>query len=614
MSDRSRQQRRQQPVGFGRRGMPTEKPKDFKGSMRKLISYLGLEKPIIALTMLIAVTATVLSVFAPRILGDATNEIVTGLIAMEEGLGAIDFTRIGEIMLIMIALHVGNITLNYIQGFIMAGVSMRLTYRLRTQISNKIHKLPFKFFDKTPHGDVLSRITNDVDTLSNTLSNSLASMLQSVTAVLGIIVMMLLISPWMTLAAMLILPFSGIAISIIVKKSQKYFKMQQEVLGKLNGHIEEMFTSHPIVKSFGGEKDSVEKFSVHNEDLYNAGWKANFLSGITMPIVGFIANIGYVVIVVLGGALAVGGRILIGDIQAFIQYTRQFSFPVAQLGGIAATLQQTAAAAERVFNFLGEEEESPEHNNPVDSEKAEGKIVFENVNFGYDPDVPVIKGFSANVKPGQKIAIVGHTGAGKTTIVKLLMRFYDVSSGTISLEGHNIQNYTRDGLRKHFGMVLQDTWLFNGTINENIRYGRLNATDDEVKQASRAAQSHSFIRAFPDSYNMTINEEADNISEGQKQLLTIARTILADPDILILDEATSNVDTRTEVLIQKAMDNLMKGRTSFVIAHRLSTIRSADLILVMENGDIVEQGSHKELLKQNGVYTKLYNSQFDVVG
>jgi len=485
-------------------------------------------------------------------------------------------------------------------------------YKLRTEISNKIHKLPLKYFDKTPHGDVLSRITNDVDTLSNTLSQGMGQFLMSAVQVLGIAIMMLTISPILTLIAMLLLPLSGVFVGFIVKKSQKYFRMQQETLGKLNGHIEEMFTNHAIVKSFGGEKASVEAFDVHNGDLYNAGWRANFLSGLMWPIIAFIGNITYVAIVVIGGAFAINGRITIGGIQAFISYTRQFGQPVAQLGGVASVLQQTAAAAERVFAFLAEEEEPVDSLEPVINDNVKGHVNFENVQFSYEPDVPVIRNFNAKVKPGQKIAIVGHTGAGKTTIVKLLMRFYDVNSGCISVDGANIQAYTRDGLRSHFGMVLQDTWLFNGTIEENIRYGKLDASEEDVKQAARAAQAHHFIRTLPDGYNMQINEEADNISTGQKQLLTIARTILSNPNILILDEATSNVDTRTEVLIQRAMDNLMKGRTSFVIAHRLSTIRSADLILVMESGDIVEQGTHESLLAQDGVYTNLYNSQFDI--
>lgn len=604
-------------VGFGRRpgvGMPVEKAKDFCGAMRQLFKYLGAEKFTIGLTAIIAVAATVLGVLAPFMLGGATDEIFNGLMLMRQGEGGIDFSAVGIIMLQMIALHSTNIILNYVQGYIMASVSMRITYKLRTQLSEKIFRLPFKFFDKSSHGDVLSRITNDVDTLSNTLSSGLSQALMSAVQVLGIIIMMFTISPILTLVAMLILPLSGICLGIIVKKSQKYFKSQQESLGKLNGHIEEMFTNHAIVKSFSGEKVSVESFDVHNKELYHAGWKANFLSGMMMPTIGFISTLGYVVIVVIGGALTLNGRMTVGGIQAFIQYTRQFGYSVAQLAGVASVFQQTAAAAERTFAFLAEEEESPEPESPVVKENFHGRVEFKNVCFGYEPETPVIRDFNATVQPGQKVAIVGHTGAGKTTIVKLLMRFYDVNYGKISVDGTDISEYSRDGLRSHFGMVLQDTWLFNGTIAENIRYGKLNASDTDMKKAAQAAQAHYFIRTFPDSYQMQINEEANNISAGQKQLLAIARTILADSDIIILDEATSNVDTRTEVQIQRAMDNLMKGRTCFIIAHRLSTIRSADLILVMHKGDIVEQGNHETLLAKNGVYAKLYASQFDVLG
>ena len=614
MADKKRESRQQQSgPGFRRLGMPVDKPKDFKGSLTKLLRYIGAERKIIFLTSIVAVASTVLGVLAPRVLGEATDEIFGGLVLMTAGIGGINFTVIRNIMFIMIGLHGMNMLFNFIQGYIMAGVSMRITYKLRFELSEKIHKLPLKYFDKNAHGDVLSRITNDVDTLSNTLSQGLSQFLMSLTAVLGIVIMMLTISPLLTLAAMIILPLSVITIGFIVKRSQKYFKIQQETLGKLNGHIEEMFTNHVIVKSFNGEAASVETFDTHNKELYGAGWKANFLSGLMMPIIGFIANIGYVVIVVIGGILAIGGTVSIGGIQAFIQYTRQFGQPVSQLAGVASMFQSTAAAAERVFKFLEEEEETPEHHTPAKLDKLAGNVVFDKINFGYDPDVPVIKDFAAKVNPGEKIAIVGHTGAGKTTIVKLLMRFYDLESGRILVDGVDSRHFTRQDLRSYFGMVLQDTWLFNGTVADNIRYGNLTATEEEVINAAKAAQAHHFIRALPDGYNMIINEEADNISAGQKQLLTIARTILANPDILILDEATSNVDTRTEVLIQRAMDGLMQGRTSFVIAHRLSTIRSADLILVMENGDIVEQGNHDALLAKQGVYTRLYNSQFDVV-
>ncbi|MCL2364748.1 MAG: ABC transporter ATP-binding protein/permease [Defluviitaleaceae bacterium] len=592
----------------GRPGMHSgEKAKDFKGSMRQLVKYLSAEKLIMALVLFVAMAATVLGVFGPRILGMATDEIFYGFTA------GINFTRVRNILLIFGGIQLINIIFNYVQGFIMAGVGARITYRLRTQISNKIHRLPFQYFDKTPHGDVLSRITNDVDTLSNTLSGGLSSMVTSITAVLGIVVMMLTISPILTLVAIAILPLSGIIVGFIVKKSQKYFKQQAENLGNLNGHIEEMFTSHTVVKAFNGEEASAAAFDEHNQKLYAAGWKANFLSGIMWPIIAFIGNVGYAAVVVVGGIMALSRGLSVGSIQAFIQYTRQFGQPMAQLSGVAGMLQQTAAAAERVFKFLNEDEEAPETAKPVVHEKVDGSVVFDSVNFGYDTDVPVIKNFTAQIKPGQKIAIVGKTGAGKTTIVKLLMRFYDVNTGTITVDGTPLADYTRDGLRGHFGMVLQDTWLFSGTIADNIRYGKLDATDEEIRTAARAAQAHHFIRALPDGYDMVINEEADNISAGQKQLLTIARTLLADPNILILDEATSNVDTRTEVLIQRAMENLMQGRTCFVIAHRLSTIRSANMILVMQEGDIVEQGNHEELLARGGVYTTLYNSQFDVV-
>ncbi|MCL2605081.1 MAG: ABC transporter ATP-binding protein/permease [Defluviitaleaceae bacterium] len=611
MPDKKQENQRPRQGGgggpWGRRGVPTEKAKDFKGSMRRLIAYLGAEKTAITMIISMAVASTVLAVSGPLILGKATDTIFAGFVT------SIDFQRLGTILGIYAAIQIVNITFNYFQGFVMAGVSTRITYKLRNELSGKIHRLPLRYFDKTPHGDVLSRITNDVDTISNTLSSGLVSMISSATAVLGIIVMMLTISPLLTLVAITILPMSGVIVGIIVKISQKYFKQQAENLGKLNGHIEEMFTSHAIVKSFNGEDASAAAFDEHNQRLYRAGWKANFLSGIMWPIIAFVGNLGYVAVVVIGGMMAVQGRISIGNIQAFIQYTRQFGQPMAQLSGVAGMLQQTAAAAERVFVFLSEEEEPPDADMPVVRDKTQGHIKFERVHFAYEPDKPVIKDFSAEIKPGQKIAIVGHTGAGKTTIVKLLMRFYDVNQGKITLDNTNINSYTRDSLRRHFGMVLQDTWLFNGTIEENIRYGRLDAASDDIKKSAKAAQAHHFIRALPDGYRMMINEEADNISAGQKQLLTIARTILADPDILILDEATSNVDTRTEVLIQQAMDNLMQGRTCFVIAHRLSTIRSADLILVMREGDIVEQGNHKELLAADGVYTALYNSQFDVV-
>jgi len=597
--------------GPGRFGVP-DKPQNFGRAMRKLLNYIGAYKLLIAFVMLMAMVGTALGLFIPMQLGMATDEIFRGLVALADGTGGIDFEIIGGIMLTVIGLFAASIVFEYVQGFIMSGVSMRIMYRLRKELSEKIHRMPLHYFDKNPPGDVLSRIANDTDTLSNTLNQGMIGIVTSLTAVVGIVIMMLTISPVLTLVTMLTLPLSFGCMTFIVKKSQKFFASQQASLGKLNGHIEEMLSNHEVVKAFNGEKASVEKFDEFNNELYNSNWKANFLSGLMMPITQFIGNIGYVAMVIAGGAMALAGTMTIGGIQAFIQYNRQFMRPIGQLAGVAATMQQTAAAAERVFNFLAEPEESAEAANPVKLEKAQGHVSFDNITFGYNPKEPVIRNFNANVQPGQKIAIVGHTGAGKTTIVKLLMRFYDVDEGAISVDGSDIRQYTREDLRSMFGMVLQDTWLFNGTIADNIRYGNLAASDDEVRKAARAAQAHHFIRAFPEGYEMMINEEADNISAGQKQLLTIARTILADPQVLILDEATSNVDTRTEVLIQKAMDNLMLGRTSFVIAHRLSTIRSADMILVMEKGDIVEQGSHEELLAKGGVYTALYNSQFDV--
>ena len=597
-------------MGGIRRGQSLGKPEksqNFGLAMKQLINYLGSHKWVILLVFLLSIISTILGVLTPRLLGTATDEIFTGM--MGDG---INIHAIGMIMLQLIALHAFAIAFNFVQGYIMAGVSMRIMYRLRNELSQKIHRLPLDYFDKNPPGDVLSRIANDTDTLSNTLNQGFVQLVTSVTAVIGIIVMMLTISPWLTLISMLTLPLSFGAMTFMVKKSQKFFAAQQANLGKLNGHIEEMFSNHIVVKSFNGETASVEAFDIHNEELYHTNWKANFLSGLMMPITFFISNLGYVAVVMAGGALALAGNMTIGGIQAFIMYNRQFGQPVAQLAGVAATLQQTAAAAERVFAFLAQEEESPEHQDPIVKATVEGNINFDNITFGYDADTPVIRNFNATVKPGQKIAIVGHTGAGKTTIVKLLMRFYDVDAGSINLDSEDIRTYTRGGLRSHFGMVLQDTWLFNGSIKDNIRYGKLDATDREIRQAAKAAQADHFIRALPEGYDMMINEEADNISAGQKQLLTIARTILSDPQILILDEATSNVDTRTEVMIQKAMDTLMENRTSFVIAHRLSTIRSADMILVMENGDIVEQGNHEELLEHGGVYKALYNSQFDV--
>jgi ATP-binding cassette subfamily B protein len=544
-------------------------------------------------------------------MGDATDELFSGLMRRVSGSGDVDFTRIGTILLQLVGLYVISIVFSYAQGFVMTGVSNKLTYRLRSDISEKIHRLPLRYFDTNSHGDVISRLTNDVDTLSQTLNQSLAQLIMSFTSVIGTVIMMLTISPLLTLVSLLIVPLSTVFIMFIVKRSQKLFVAQQESLGQLNGHIEEMFGNHVIVKAFNGEAASMDKFDGYNEKLYASNWKSNFLSGLMFPVIGFVGNLGYVAICIIGGAQAASGRMTIGGIQAFIQYVRQFNQPLSQVANTMNVLQQTAAAAERVFEFLGEEEEPVDASDAITKERVEGRIEFNHVAFGYAEGTPVIHDFTANVSPGQKIAIVGPTGAGKTTIVKLLMRFYDVNAGDISVDGTDIRMYSRDGLRSFFGMVLQDTWLFNGTIAENIRYGRLTATDDEVTEAAKTAQAHYFIRTLPEGYQMQINEEADNISAGQKQLLTIARSILADPEILILDEATSNVDTRTEVLIQKAMENLMANRTCFIIAHRLSTIRSADLILVMRDGDIAEQGTHSELLSKGGFYAELYNSQFD---
>ena len=593
--------------------MPGEKAKNFGGTIKNLVRYLGAYKGTIIFVWALAIASSVFTILGPRILGRATDELFTGVLARIAGEGDINFIKIGEIILWLAGLYLLSSVFAYFQGYVMAGVSMKLTYRLRDDINAKIHKLPFQFFDKTTHGEVLSRITNDVDTVSQSLNQSLTQIITSAASILGITVMMFTISWSLTLVTMLILPLSAVLVSIIVKKSHKHFVGQQEYLGHVNGHVEEMFAAHIVVRAFNGEQASRETFSKYNDKLYQSAWKANFLSGLIMPVTGFIGNLAYVAICILGGYFTVNGSMTVGGIQAFIQYVRQFTHPISHLANVSNVLQQTAAAAERVFEFLAEDEETPEVSDALTltaGDRIEGNVRFEHVAFGYIPEKTVVNDFSAQVKSGQRVAIVGPTGAGKTTIVKLLMRFYDVNAGDITVDGHDIRMFKRDDLRSMFGMVLQDTWLFNGTIADNIRYGRLNATDDDVIAAAKAAQADHFVRTLPDGYNMTLNEEADNISQGQKQLLTIARAILADPEILILDEATSNVDTRTEVMIQTAMSNLMKGRTSFVIAHRLSTIRNADLILVMRHGDIVEQGKHEQLLAQNGFYAELYNSQF----
>ena len=593
--------------------MKGDKARDFKGTMKKLIEYLGKYKAAVVIVMFFAIGSTAANIAGPKILGKATTSLFEGVIAQMQGTGEIDFTYIGQIILTVTGLYLLSTIFSYIQGWIMADVSTNIAYRFRRDIAEKINRMPLKYFDKTTQGEVLSRITNDVDTVNQTLSQSLSQIITSVVTVVGVLIMMLSISWQMTLAALIVIPLSGVVVGVIVKQSQKYFKQQQDFLGHVNGHVEEMYGGHIVMKAFNGEQKSIEIFDKYNNTLYDSAWKSQFLSSLMMPIMMFIGNIGYVFVTILGGWLAVKGTITVGDIQAFIQYVRSFTQPLTQLANISNILQQTAAAAERVFEFLEESEEVVETSEPVVLDKVEGNVEFKNVHFGYDPEKPVINDFSAVAKPGQKIAIVGPTGAGKTTLVKLLMRFYDVDNGQILVEGHDIRDFTRRDLRQKFGMVLQDTWLYNASLMENIRYGRPDATDEEVEAAAKAAHLDHFIHTLPDGYNMVLNEETTNISQGQKQLLTIARAVLADPSILILDEATSSVDTRTEVLIQQAMDGLMEGRTSFVIAHRLSTIRNADLILVINEGDIVEQGTHNELLERGGFYADIFNSQFERV-
>ena len=605
--------RRGGPMGHGPMAMMKgEKARDFKGTMRKLIQYLGSYRLPIVIVMLFAAASTVFSVIGPKILGKATTKLFEGVLGEISGTGTgIDFRYIGQILLVTLALYVGSSLFSFVQGWIMANISVDITYRFRRDISNKVNRMPFKYFDSTSQGEVLSRLTNDVDTVNQTLSQSLSQIITSVVTVVGVLIMMLTISWQMTLVALLIVPLSMGVIAVVVGQSQKYFKRQQDYLGHVNGHVEEMFGGHLVMKAFNGEAESVQRFDGLNTTLYDSAWKSQFLSGLIFPIMGFVSNLGYVGIAVLGGYLAAQNVITVGDIQAFIQYVRSFTQPLTQIANISNILQQTAAAAERVFEFLAEEEEIPDTKDAVHPERIEGHVVFDHVRFGYNPDKVIIRDFSADVKPGQKIAIVGPTGAGKTTMVKLLMRFYDVDSGAILIDGHNIKEFRREELRCMFGMVLQDTWLYNDTIMENIRYGFPGANDDAVIAAAKAARVDHFVRTLPEGYRLVLNEEVSNISQGQKQLLTIARAILIDPAMLILDEATSSVDTRTEVLIQEAMLNIMKDRTSFVIAHRLSTIRNADLILVMNDGDIVEQGKHEELLARGGFYAELYNSQFE---
>ena len=605
------QHRGRGPMGRGMQ--PGEKPKDLKGSLGKLLSYIGNFKAAIIVVMIFAAASTVFNVIGPKTLGKATTALSEGLMAKIQGTGSIDFTYIGQILLFVLGLYVCSAAFNFIQGWIMTGVTQKICYRMRKEISRKINRMPMKYFESRTYGEVLSRITNDVDTLGQGLNQSITTIITSVATLVGVLIMMLSISPLMTLIAIVILPISMALISFVVKKSQKYFKDQQEYLGHINGQVEEVYGGHLVIKAFNREKDTIEEFNRTNEILYQSAWKSQFLSGMMQPIMMFVGNLGYAAVALSGGLLAIRGTITIGDIQAFIQYVKNFTQPIQQIAQVINQVQSMAAASERVFEFLNEEEEDQTVEHPADVSAVTGTVDFDHVQFGYNPDQTIIKDFSAHVKPGQKIAIVGPTGAGKTTMVKLLMRFYDVNSGSIKLDGHDVRDFNRRELRDAFGMVLQDTWLFKGTIMENIRYGRLEATDEEVIAAAKAAHADHFIKTLPGGYQMELNEDASNVSQGQKQLLTIARAILADNKILILDEATSSVDTRTEVTIQKAMDNLMRGRTSFVIAHRLSTIRNADLILVMKDGDMVEQGNHEELLEKNGFYANLYNSQFEDV-
>ena len=598
--------------GPGGPGMiPVEKAKDFKGSIGKLIAYIGRYKLAILVVMIFAVVGTVFNVVGPKVLGKATTTLSDGLMAKIAGTGGIDLTKISRILLFVLALYVVSALFTFIQHYIMSTISQKICYRLRKEISEKINRMPMKYFESRTYGEVLSRITNDVDTLGMSLSQSINQIITSVTTMVGVLVMMISISPLLTLIALFILPISISMIAFVMKKSQKYFRSQQEYLGEINGQVEENFTGHLVIKAYNKEEEVIRDFNKTNDHLYESAWKSQFLSGMMHPIMMFVGNLGYAAVALIGGILAIKGIIEIGDIQAFIQYVKNFTQPIQQIAQVANQVQSMAAAAERVFEFLNEEEESQIVENPVSVDNIVGNVSFEHVHFGYKEDQIIIHDFSAEIKQGQKIAIVGPTGAGKTTMVKLLMRFYDVNDGAIKIDGHNIKDFNRRELRDAFGMVLQDTWLFKGSIMENIRYGRLDATDEEVIAAAKAAHAHRFIETLPGGYDMELNEDASNVSQGQKQLLTIARAILADNKILILDEATSSVDTRTEIRIQKAMDNLMKGRTSFIIAHRLSTIRDADLILVMKDGDIIEQGTHEELLEKNGFYAKLYNSQFE---
>lgn len=590
--------------------MGGEKAKDFKGTIGKLFRYIGKYKAAVVVVAIFAIGSTVFNVVCPKVLGKATTALSEGIMNKITGNGGIDFTYIGKILLFCLGLYVLSVAFSFVQGFIMTGITQKVCYRMRREVSEKINRMPMSYFESRTYGEVLSRITNDIDTMGNGLNQSITQLITSVSTVIGVIVMMLTISPLMTLISVLILPISIMLMMFVIKKSQRFFKQQQEYVGHINGQVEEVYGGHNVIKAFNKENDVRREFHETNETLYKSAWKSQFFSGLMQPIMMFVGNLGYVAVAISGAALAIRGTIQIGDIQAFIQYVKNLTQPVQQVAQVTNMMQQMAAAAERVFELLEEKEEEQIVENPVSTEGIKGEVTFEHVKFGYNPDQIIIKDFSAHVKPGQQVAIVGPTGAGKTTMVKLLMRFYDVNGGVILLDGHNIKDFNRRELRDVFGMVLQDTWLFKGTIMENIRYGRLDATDEEVIAAAKAAHAHRFISALPGGYNMELNEEITNISQGQKQLLTIARAILADNPVLILDEATSSVDTRTEHRIQRAMDNLMKGRTSFVIAHRLSTIKNADIILVMKDGDIIEQGNHDELMAQNGFYADLYNSQW----
>lgn len=602
---------RRGPMRHGHGMGPGEKPKDFKNSIKKLLAYIGKYKIGILFVAIFAIVGTIFNVAGPKVLGQATTTLAEGLTNKISGTGGIDFEKIGQILLFVLAMYAIGCIFNFLQGWIMTGITQKVCYRLRKEISEKINRMPMKYFESRTYGEVLSRITNDVDTLGQGLNQSITQIITSVSTMIGVLVMMLSISPLMTLITVIILPVSMGLISFVVKKSQKYFKQQQEYLGHINGQVEEVYSGHTVIKVYNKEEETLKDFNDTNKVLYDSAWKSQFLSGMMQPIMMFVGNLGYAAVALSGGLLAIKGTITIGDIQAFIQYVKNFTQPITQIAQVTNMVQSMTAASERVFEFLNEEEEELVAEHPVQLDKIEGAVSFKHVQFGYKEDQTIIHDFSTDVKPGQKIAIVGPTGAGKTTMVKLLMRFYDVNKGEITLDGHNIKDFNRHDLRDAFGMVLQDTWLFKGTIMENIRYGRLDATDEEVIEAAKAAHAHHFIQTLPGGYQMELNEDASNVSQGQKQLLTIARAILADSPVMILDEATSSVDTRTEIRIQKAMDNLMEGRTSFIIAHRLSTIKNADLILVMKDGDIIEQGNHEELLAKNGFYADLYNSQFE---